>query len=104
MASGWSVLIGIGCLLGALLVAKQPLDHRRDSVVVSGAVIAVESKLSRDGAGFSFSERQRVEYMPVGSAQTLTMRTNRGSALLRSRESKHRGQNPLPAKDAGRCA
>ncbi len=84
MGRGWSIIIGIGCLLGSVYTAKQSLEFRRHGEVVVGTVLSVDSQLTSDEDGFDYSERTLVQYIPKGSSEPLTMRTLWASAWLSS--------------------
>lgn len=86
MGRGWSLLIGIGCLIGAFYSADQALEFHRHGEVVSGTVLSVDAKLASDEQGFDYSERQLVQYTPAGSSQPLTVRTNWTSGWLFTRK------------------
>ena len=86
MGRGWSILIGIACLAGAVYTADQALEFHRHGEVVTGKVLSVDARLSTDESGIDYSERQLVQYTPTGSNRPLTMKTHWSSGWFFTRK------------------
>jgi len=86
MSRGWSLILGIGCVLGSLYVAERSLEFRRHGEVVIGTVQSVAAKLSSDKDGFDYSERAVVSYRPKAGGGPFTIKTGWATAWLSSKK------------------
>ncbi len=84
MSRGWSVIIGIGCLLGSVYVAERSLEFRRHGEVVVGTVQSVDSKLTSDNEGVDYSERSVVSYTPKAGGGPFLVKTGWATAWFSS--------------------
>ena len=80
MGRGWSMVIGIACLLGAAYVGKQSIELRRHGEVVVGIVQRLDAKLTSDKQGLDYSERAVVSYTPKAGGGLFTVRTGWATA------------------------
>jgi len=86
MSRGWSMVIGIACLLGAVYVGKQSIEFRRHGEVVVGTVQSVDAKLTSDEKGVDYSERAVVSYTPKAGGGPFTVKTGWATAWFSSRK------------------
>ncbi|MGQ0800186.1 MAG: DUF3592 domain-containing protein [Pseudomarimonas sp.] len=84
MGRGWSMVIGIACLLGAAYLGKQSIEFRRHGEVVIGTVLSVDAKLSTDKEGVDYSERAIVNYTPKAGGGPFTLKTGWATAWFSS--------------------
>ncbi|MCK7595338.1 DUF3592 domain-containing protein [Pseudomarimonas salicorniae] len=86
MGRGWSLLFGIGFLVGAAWASQRSLEYRRHGVVVEGEVVKVDARVTRDGSSLSYSERAVVRYTPSNGGPARTLEFHWATPLLGGHE------------------
>lgn len=82
MARGWSLLLGIGLLAGAVWAGERSLEYRRHGIVVEGTVVEVHAQLTREGDSVSYTEQPVVRYQRLHEHQPRSMTFNWASPLF----------------------
>jgi hypothetical protein len=85
VSRGWSLLIGVGCLIGAAWAANRSLEYRRHGIVVQGEVISVDAQVTQD-SGISYSERAVVRYTPSDGGKPRILKFHWATPLLGGHE------------------